>query len=555
MLNQELYEIFHALCADLFHEDSTPKRRRRNRKAFMRGYQAGTVSSNSQTNWFAGVDNKDQPWYSTLFNAVTGVQTNVGDLCYNGGNGAAYPAGQMTTTGTEQGDQEKFANLFVGCTTESILAAETNATRQINIRVQGPKMFTCPSQVFGIGQLVGIYSNGTTIDPTQVDALAGGNTLGAIGWVIPFPGNPGYYSAAVTQVYVYFVSRVAGECPPLSFINTSAEPAIFPRNAIDGGDFTVNPMQRGTTFTAITNTVTYTADRFFAVGGASSSISVSQQAQTDVIGFANSLRFGRANANADTAKINLGQVLETLDCTRFQGQQVTLSFWAKAGATFLTSIPAGFKVQVNHSVTAGNDTAAHLAAASTNWQAVPTVVNSTVIPTALPVRYSFTGYVPATCTQLGVVISYTPVGTAGATEFVDFYGFQLEAGGQATAFEHRDVEMELALCQRYYFRIVEANGATFAIGAPAVGANLQTYSIWLPTPMRVAPTTVTWTVGGFKLIIDGAANASPTTPTAGSTHSPTIITLTTANVLTAAAHSVALVGTGTTGFIDASADL
>jgi hypothetical protein len=38
------------------------------------------------------------------------------------------------------------------------------------------------------------------------------------------------------------------------------------RNAIDGGDFTINPWQRGTAFTGIAATATYTADRFFVVG-------------------------------------------------------------------------------------------------------------------------------------------------------------------------------------------------------------------------------------------------------------------------------------------------
>lgn len=320
------------------------------------------------------------------------------------------------------------------------------------------------------------------------------------------------------------------------------------RNLLDGGDFTINPWQRGTSFTGIANTLKYTADRWFAAGASTSSISVSQQAKTDVVGFGNSLRWGRANT--DTAAIYLGQVLESLDCIRLQGQTVTLSFWAAAGAQFSG---ANLAVQLNHSTTAGNDTAAHLVAASTNWQATPTIINATIVPTATPVRYQFTGVVPATATQLGVLLSYTPTGTNDTTDTVDFYGFQLEVAPAATPFEFRDVEVELALCQRFYFRSTEANGAIFADGSP-LGANSQGYCIWLPTPMRVAP-TVTWTVGGFKLNIDGGGSTTtPTTPAAGSTHTTTIITLTTANTLTAASHSILLVGTGTTGFIDASAD-
>ena len=283
----------------------------------------------------------------------------------------------------------------------------------------------------------------------------------------------------------------------------------FPRNVIDGGDFTTNPFQRGTSFTSIANTLTYTADRWFAVGGSSSSISVSQQAQTDVPGFGYSLRWGRANTN--TATIYLGQVLETLDCIRLQGQQVTLSFWAKAGAQFSGT---GLVVQLNHSTTAGNDTAAHLVAASTNWQATPTIVNATQTLSTTAVRYEFTGTVPATATQLGLLLSYTPTGTSDTTDYIDFYGFQLEVGPAATVFEHRDVEMELALCQRFFYQINEP-GSGVIVGPGMITASaVQQYILPMPTQMISAP-TVTVSAGTFKVNLAGTATA-PTTFAAGS---------------------------------------
>jgi hypothetical protein len=346
--------------------------------------------------------------------------------------------------------------------------------------------------------------------------------------------------------------QIAAEVAAIETYLIAANLFNNPKNLLDGGDATTNPWQRGTSFTAIANTLTYTADRFFNVGGASSSISVSQQAQTDVVGFGDSLRFGRGNTTTDTAAINLGQVLETLDCIRCQGQKVTLSFWAKAGATFLTSIPAGFTVALNHSTTAGNDTAAHLAAASTNWQATPTVVSATVIPTATPVRYSFTGTVPATATQLGLLISYTPVGTAGATEYVDFYGFQLEVAACATIFEHRDVEVELALCQRYFFQINEpASGVIVAAGMIPT-TSTQVFVVGLPTQMRAAP-TVTVSVGTFKVNLAGSAT-TPTTFAAGTTHNVNQISVVSANTGQTAGQATLLQGGGGSGYIRASAD-
>ncbi|WP_447407711.1 hypothetical protein, partial [Clostridium perfringens] len=71
------------------------------------------------------------------------------------------------------------------------------------------------------------------------------------------------------------------------------------------------------------------------------------------------------------------------------------------------------------------------------------------------VRYQFTFTVPATATELGVLFSYAPTGTNNATDTVDFYGVQLEIGGGASVFEHRDVALELEICQRYFFQMNE----------------------------------------------------------------------------------------------------
>src|SRR5215472_3671811 len=144
------------------------------------------------------------------------------------------------------------------------------------------------------------------------------------------------------QGYILQVQSLTTGTMSVSGTATLAAPAgvggsqlAFPRNIVDGGDFTTNPWQRGTSFTAIASTLTYTADRFFAVGGAASSISVSQvTGVTAVPGFSQALQFGRAAANANTVVITLGQIVETLDAIRAQGQTVTLSFWALAGANW-----------------------------------------------------------------------------------------------------------------------------------------------------------------------------------------------------------------------------
>ena len=336
---------------------------------------------------------------------------------------------------------------------------------------------------------------------------------------------------------------IAGQC-----IDTQSQFANF-RNLLDGGDFSMNPFQRGTAQGSnITNTTTYGPDRWaFKGGGAGSAIQWSQTADTNVPGFNNSLTFQRASGNTDVNALTMVQCLETADSVRLQGQQIVFSLWMRSGANY-----SGGAVTIQVISGQGTNQSATSMIAGT-WTSQANIINTTQALTSTMTRYTFTGTVPAATTQVGVLLQWTPTGTAGANDTIILNGLQLEIGGAASQFEHRDIEVELALCQRYYFRATEVNGAMFATGIPTA-VNTQAYSIWLPTPMRAAP-TVTWTVGGFKLTIDGVSGTTPTTPAAGTAHSLTIIQLTTANTLTAAAHAIGLFGTGTTGFIDASADL
>ncbi len=330
------------------------------------------------------------------------------------------------------------------------------------------------------------------------------------------------------------------------------------RNLIDGGDFTTNPWQRGTSFTGIASTLTYTADRWFAIGGASSSISVSQvMGVTAVPGFSQSLQFGRAGGNSNTAAINIGQVLESADSVRCQGQTVTLSFWAFAGANWS---PASGNLNVLLASGNGtNQSAANLVAGTWTGYSSLTLTSpegSAAANIAQPItstwtRYSFTATVPTGCTQLGLVFDATPVGTAGSADCVQIMGVQLEIGAQATPFEHRDVQVELEIAQRYCWVIPEPTaGVVIAQGGANAAANAQTYLLYTPVQMRTAPAVAVVT-GGFK--VAAAGTAATATISAGTTHTPNQITLTSA-VTETVGLSANIQGGGGAGTITVSAD-
>jgi hypothetical protein len=394
------------------------------------------------------------------------------------------------------------------------------------------------------------YGNGTYVYwDTVKQQISTDQTATAFpfGWIVAGPSglvNDGGPTGSGSLAWVLHYPQAPIETQQAQFLAT-------PRNMLDGGDFFINPWQRGTSITGITNAVTYGPDRWFGIGGASSSLGLIQTAADNaIVGFSQHLKMQRASSNSNTAALNLGQVLETADCVRCQGQIVTLSFWAKAGANYSGG---NLTVALNHSTTAGNDTAAHLAAASTNWQSTPTVINKTQALTTNWTRYQFTGTVPATATQLGVLYTWTPSGTAGADDSVYFDGIQLEIGNGATPFEHRDIELELALCQRYFFQVNEP-AAHVVIGWGMVNAtNNQTIALSMPTQMRTAP-TVTVSAGSLKINVAGTETAVGAGFAAGATHTANYITVVD-NLTATAGQCVLLVGGAGAGTIQISADL
>jgi len=76
------------------------------------------------------------------------------------------------------------------------------------------------------------------------------------------------------------------------------------------------------------------------------------------------------------------------------------------------------------------------------------------------------------------------VGTNGATFYIT--GVQLEVGTQATSFEYRQYQQELALCQRYYYEFDVSDLA--AIPCWAQGTNVTNCRMMVPVTMRTALT-------------------------------------------------------------------
>lgn len=381
-------------------------------------------------------------------------------------------------------------------------------------------------------------------------------------------------------------TQLAQGLAPESAAFSSSQLAVYAgntanfRNLLIGGDFSTNPFQRGTsTASSISSTVTYQADRWFGVGGATSALIMQTTTNTTVPGFNTGLTVKRVSATTDTLAINVGQVLETADSLRAQGQTVCLSFWAAASANYSPANSAlGVFIYSGTGTNQASSASLMQAGSLTNQQTcnstalgVTGAISSVALSTTMQ-RFFVIGKVPTSATQLGVMFQMTPVATAsGAPTLADSYqlmGVQLEitsanatqasAAAYASAFEHRATEVEVALCQRYFYQINEPSAGVVLGTGLAKTAAIGVLQVPLPVQMRVAP-TVTTTIGNI-CVTNGAAAAQTVTTlaaigtgAAGATVNSLSVSAFTSGTLTIGQGAL-LVGSGGTGLIAASAE-
>ena len=154
------------------------------------------------------------------------------------------------------------------------------------------------------------------------------------------------------------------------------------------------------------------------------------------------------------------------------------------------------------------------------------MITVTAITTAIPITSSWARYsvaaaipnaIPNTSTQvagIGVKVQWTPNGTAGANDWVEFANCQLEARPGSTSvipiatgptnFNRRTLADEYVLETGRYYQITEGGSGTpvYANGfVPTTG--IAQFMVQYPNLMRITPVSSPITIGGFKFLIAG----------------------------------------------------
>ena len=271
--------------------------------------------------------------------------------------------------------------------------------------------------------------------------------------------------------------------------------------------------QRGTTFTAATGS-TYTLDRWQGFRGAGVQYNISQQLTSDTTNLPfiqHCARVGRPSGNTAVNAVYYAQSFETLNSRPFASKVITVSFYARKGADYSAASNA-----LVIEVATGTGTDQNIISGFTGSALV---VNQTSTLTTTWQRFTYTSTtLSSSMTQLGLNFYYTPVGTAGANDYFEVTGVQIDIASFALPFrtDGTTYQQELAACQRYYQRQYP-NAVTAGLGTGfADGTTVALIKIPLKVTMRIAPTALeqSGTAADYGARIAGgttvACNAVPT---------------------------------------------
>jgi hypothetical protein len=267
--------------------------------------------------------------------------------------------------------------------------------------------------------------------------------------------------------------------------------------------------QRGTSIAVTANNAQYTADRWYFYNNPNQASVVSRQATGDTTNLPNiqyAARMQRNSGQTGVGATGIAQSFETINSVPFAGKTVTFSFYARAGANYSATSSGLFFY-----VPTGTGTDQNVVFSGYTGRATP--VSGTATLTTTWQRFTATGTIASTVTELSTVFEYTPTGTAGANDYFEVTGVQIDIGSVALPFRTYagTLQGELAACQRYYYRVSGANGPYNTWGT-GFGTGTTSATIYAPlmVTMRTTPTVLDSSTIG---IYDASAIVNMTSPT------------------------------------------
>jgi len=296
------------------------------------------------------------------------------------------------------------------------------------------------------------------------------------------------------------------------------------RNMVINGAMQV--AQRGTSFTSTADL--YTLDRFAIGHGTVNAMTVTQETDAPS-GFQYSLKV-LTGTGASSGAAGYGLLRQAIEGTNMyqlkfgtsDAESVTLSFYVKS------SLTGTFAVSIRNQVGNRAFAATYTISSANTWEyKTVTIAGDTsgtwTADTGIGLHVQFdlgagsnydiaTGAWTSGSNMFGGESTVKLTETTNATWFLT--GLQVEVGSQATPFEHRSFGEELALCQRYYYKlIIDSSADSFAVGSNNTTTTSEHNIIFAQT-MRANPTAIetTGTAGDYQIASAGSTTTCSAVP-------------------------------------------
>jgi len=386
----------------------------------------------------------------------------------------------------------------------------------------------------GTGSQTAFTLTRTVVSPNDIEAVVNnvvqqpnsGYTVS--GTTITFTSAP---SSGTNNVYVRYLSTTTQSIAPgqgtvgWNQLNTDTQQdlGISFKNRIINGAMVIDQRNAGASVTPTANT--YTLDRWLAVMGVTSKYSVQQNAGsiTPPVGFINYLGVTSLSAYSVGASetFAIRQQIEGLNVADLgwgtaDAKTVTLSFWVRSSLTGTfggslrnsaanRSYPFSYTISSANtweqkSITIAGDT-------SGTWLTTNGIGISLSFGLGVGSSNSGTAGAWAASNFQSATGATSVVGTNGATFYIT--GVQLEVGTQATTFTLAggSYGAELALCQRYYYKISATGNSQIFAQAYNDSAGVARGTIFFPVSMRTSITALEQSGTAADYSINAAAGA------------------------------------------------
>lgn len=294
-------------------------------------------------------------------------------------------------------------------------------------------------------------------------------------------------------------------------------PATVMSNPVLNSAFQI--WQRGTSFA--TGSINFFADRWqSARSGQVAGLTISRQATNDTTNLPfiqYCARIQRDSGNTSVAENIICQNFESVNSIPFAGKTVTMSFYARAGANY--SPTSSFLQAYLYSGTGTDQNNL-----SGSYTGNVTVIGQNVTLTTTWQRFTITASLAATATELSIQFKSAVTGTAGANDWYEITGLQLDVGSVALPFRTNGgtIQGELAACKRYLPSTNVGSSGQSTLAGQAYGTNSSVFVVPFDVQPRVNPTGVTQVGAINALALNTATSVTVTFDNAG-THSGSVL--------------------------------